>query len=182
LTCLLAVALAACSGSTAATATPTTAATATDIVTDVPILYVSEEGHYSLKRPGNWTATPITADNVVGAVSFSINDQQLLFLVEPFTFLSTATPQELLKGALSSKSFTGATIDPGTDAQTFPSGVWKTATGSAITSGVTLHARLYETAHNNHTVVIITLAPPATETVVQELYFLPMLNSFVFLS
>jgi hypothetical protein len=182
LTYLLAVVLTACGGSPAATATPTTAATATDVATDFPILYTSAEGNYSLKRPGNWTATPITADKVVGAVGFSSDEQQLLFLVEPFTFLSTATPQDLLKGALSGQSFTGAKTDPGTDAQTFPSGAWKTATGSAIANGVTLNARLYETAHNNRTVVIITLAPPATETVDQQLYFLPILNSFVFLS
>ncbi len=167
------LALSACSGTPSLAAQPT--------ATPIPnATYTSTDGAYSLKYPGNWTTKEQPAPSTAAAALVSSPDGNDIFIIEPFTIHSAATPTHILQSAMSDSQFTGSKVDSATTTQSYPSGTWTVATGSTTANGIALSARLYLTEHAGHTVIIMTFAPTASASADQTKYFDPMLQSFTF--
>jgi hypothetical protein len=165
-------------GSTTPTATATTAPTATPVLN---ASYTSEDGVYKVSYPSAWKVSPLNIPSTSGTVQIQSDSGNELFLIEPFTFKSSASDISILKSAIANSPFTNSKVDSATTTQTYPSGSWTVASGSTEVSGTALTAHLYGMDHNDQTFIIITFAPTSSTATDQTTYFDPMLTSFTFL-
>ena len=174
--------LAACGSSSAVASspTPTPSPTATPLVNT---LYTSTDGAYSIKIPATWKTEALKVPSTSGAVSIINEASKDVFIIEPFTFRTTATTQSILGSSISDpSSFSGSKVDDTTTTKTYPSGSWIVATASTTVDDIAMSARLYRTEHGNRTVALFIMMPTANATADQTMYFDLMLTSFTFLT
>ncbi len=173
--------LAACGSSSTAvsTPTPTSTPTATPLVNTA---YTSTDGAYSIKIPATWKTEALDAPSTSGAVSIINEASKDVFIIEPFTFRTTASTQSILGSSISDpSSFSGSKVDDTTTTKTYPSGSWIVATASTTVDDTAMSARLYRTEYGNRTFALFIMMPTANATSDQSMYFDQMLMSFTFL-
>ena len=78
-------------------------------------------------------------------------------------------------------SFTNSKVDTAVTTQTYPSGTWTVASGTAEANGTPVTAHLYGTLHNNKTFIIISFVQTASAAADQSTYVDPILTSLTFL-
>jgi hypothetical protein len=135
-----------------------------------------------MKIPATWKTEALDVPSTTGAVSIINEASKDVFIIEPFTFRTTATTQSILGSSISDPaSFSGSKVDDTTTTKTYPSGSWIVATGSTTVDDTAMSARLYRTEHGDRTVALFVMMPTANATADQAIYFDPMLASFTFL-
>jgi len=175
------LALAACGSSSAVASSPTSTPmpSATPLVNTV---YTSTDGAYSIKIPATWKTEALDAPSTSGAVSIINEASKDVFIIEPFTFRTTASTQSILGSSISDpSSFSGSKVDDTTTTKTYPSGSWIVATASTTVNETAMSVRIYRTEHGDRTVGLVIMMPTANATADQTTYFDPMLTSFTFL-
>ena len=175
------LALTACGGSSAVASspTPTPSPSATPLVNTV---YTSTDGAYSIKIPATWKTEALAAPSTSGAVSIINEASKDVFIIEPFTFRTTASTQSILGSSISDPSYySGSKVDDTTTTKTYPSGSWIVATATTTVDGTAMSVRFYRMEHGDGTVGLVTMMPTANATADQTTYFDPMLTSFTFL-
>lgn len=176
------LALAACGSSSAVASSPTS----TPMPSATPLVntaYTSTDGAYSIKIPATWKTESLDVPSTSGAVSIINEASKDVFIIEPFTFRTTASTQSILGASISDpSSYSGSKVDDTTTTKTYPSGSWIIATASTTVDNTAMSARLYRTEHDNRTFGLFILMPTANATADQTTYFDPMLTSFTFLT
>lgn len=148
----------------------------------VNTVYTSTDGAYSIKIPDTWKTEALDAPSTSGAVSIINEASKDVFIIEPFTFRTTASTQSILGASISDpSSYSGSKVDDTTTTKAYPSGNWIVATASTTVNETAMSARLYRTEHGDRTVGIVIMMPTANATADQTTYFDPMLMSFTFL-
>ncbi|MFI5272803.1 MAG: hypothetical protein ACHQ4H_07190 [Ktedonobacterales bacterium] len=144
--------------------------------------FTSSDGVYGLNAPSDWSKTALNTSPVVNGEIFISADGKSFFLTMP---LSQSLPSDqfgsFVTGFAKGFNATGATASSGTTSTTIGNNTWTEQDGTMAIKGVASTVKLYGKALGANTVLLMSIAPAATNDQVTSTSFQPMLNSFTLL-